>query len=116
MPGTTLYVLRRHWLQLLYLAEALLVAIGALGIYRQAETAGWIALILTALLHVVSWIVGRTMRSKAWRLRLLLSSAAVLVVLFGGAAVLSRLYDIPWQDWKTPLHTIVQLLKKIFLK
>jgi hypothetical protein len=110
MPGTMLHVLRRHWLQLLYLAEAMLIGIGAVGIYRQAETAGWIALSITAIVHMVSWVIGRVIGSRRWKLRVALVSLAVFSASVGGAGFASATYHIPWQDWKTPLHTVVRLL------
>jgi len=112
MPGTALHVLRRHWLQLLYLAEAVLIGVGAFGIYREAETAGWIALSITAVAQVASWIVGRILGSQRWKLRLSLALAVLLLASLGSAILLSRVYRVPWHDWKTPLYTVFRLLQK----
>ena len=110
MPGTMLHVLRRHWLQLLYLAEAMLIGIGAVGIYPQPETAGWITLCVTAIIHLVSWVIGRVIGSRRWKLQVALVSLAVFAVSVGGAAFVSATYHLPWEVWKTPLHTVLRLL------
>jgi hypothetical protein len=111
MPGTVLHVLRRHWLQLLYLAETILIVTGAVGIYREAETAGWVALSVTAAAHLLSWIVGRVIGSRPWKRRLLLFSIALAIVLVGSAALVSQKYQLPFKAWKTPVNTIVHVVK-----
>jgi patatin-related protein len=116
MPGTLAHVLQRHWLQLLYLSEALLIAVGAVGIYPEAETPGWIAFCLTTLAHLVSWIVGRVMRSRRWKGRVIVVSAALLAVLLGTTTILFLKYHIPLRAWKTPLHTLIDLIAKALSK
>lgn len=111
MPGNWFQVLGRHWLQLLYLSEVILIVVGAVGIYKEAETAGWVALGLTALVNLVSWIIGRIVGSQTWKRRLIVGSVTVLLLLIGVIAV-SRKYDIPWSAWKTPGHTLIQALKR----
>jgi patatin-related protein len=110
LPGTLLHVLRRHWLQLIYLAEFLLIGIGAV-VYREAETAGWIGLLLTAVVHVTSWILGRVVGARRWKLRLALIGISLMTVLLGTGLVVSQRFHVPLKAWKTPLRTLVHVLR-----
>jgi patatin-related protein len=118
LPGTLASTLFRHWIYMLYGLELLLIVIGAL-VYKEVETAGWIGLILTGILHTASSWVGRFFRrdrarlffrGHRWTIGLLI---VVLVVVPAGVSWRIAHCDCPLPEaaWKTPLRTIIHQLR-----
>jgi len=103
--GTIGNLLFRHWLHLIYLAEAILIVIGPL--YKEAETAGWVALITTLIIHGLStWIGSRFKRSRRARVFSIITIAVILIAGLVAFTVYRCHCPLPKRWWMSPLASV----------
>ena len=92
-PGDLPHAVFRHWLVLLYVFEALIVAAAMAFSEPTVRTFGLTCLAVTAALHAASLVTGDLMYSKRGWIKLIVGLVAVGVIalaLFGAAALLSN--------------------------
>jgi patatin-related protein len=109
LPDTLLHKMVWHWLGMVYLAETLLLVVGAF-VYKGAglETAGWIALLLTVALHFAASLVGRWLGMRPRPPMMLVG--VLTVAILAGLGVLHFHYHWSMQDLLCPLSKLRELL------
>jgi hypothetical protein len=109
LPDTLLHKMVWHWLGMVYLAETLLLLVGAF-VYKGSglETAGWIAILLTVALHFAASLIGRWLGMRPPP-PVLLAGVSALVILVG-LGVLHFHYHWLVQDLLCPLSKLRELV------
>ena len=106
VPNSLKYLIFAHWLKVLYMFEVLLIVTGTVLVQEDVSLAGWIALVVTVVVHVLTWFLGQRMTGQkrlGKALKIFLSGAAagitvglVLVLLVkGGQAALEQFGLLP---------------------
>lgn len=116
LPGTIPNMLLRYWLKLLYMFELLLIAGGLLLATEEIQQLGIIALVLTAVLHIVLFLVGDYVRSgkppwiKSARLRVFLRVLGLAAVVGVG---LWLLFSLRRYAWLPVLDYLIRFLEDV---
>lgn len=95
-PGSPPELIFRHWLQLLYLFETLLIVGGLAASNKVVQGFGWGALKTTLAVHCTVWLLGDFMSRRPLRWRVARIVAIIAAVALGGILLAEAQRWIPF--------------------